>query len=98
MDENLIHKALANPFRREVLQWLKTPNLYFMQGPIDLAYGVHVGAIHARSGLSQSTVSAHIATLVEAGLLVSTRLGQWIFLSRNEDLIRTFAAQISMHL
>jgi DNA-binding transcriptional ArsR family regulator len=98
MDSNLIHKALANPFRREILKWLKTRNLYFMQGPIDLAYGVPVGAIHARSGLSQSTVSAHIATLVDAGLLVSTRLGQWIFPSRNEDLIRAFATRISMHL
>jgi DNA-binding transcriptional ArsR family regulator len=98
MDENLIHKALANPFRREVLRWLKTPHEYFAKGYVDVGCGVPAGAIHAHSGLSQSTVSAHVAALVEAGLLVSTRVGQWIFLSRNEDVIRAFATRISLHL
>jgi DNA-binding transcriptional ArsR family regulator len=55
-------------------------------------------AILERSGLAQSTVSAHLAALVEAGLLDSTRVGQWIFLSRNEDVIRSFAEQIKSHL
>jgi len=98
IDENLIYKALANPFRREVLRWLKTPGKYFVQRHIDLGYGVPSNAIHALSGLSQSTVSAHVAALIEAGLLVSTRVGQWMFLSRNEDVIRAFAAQIRWHL
>lgn len=98
IDENSIHKALANPFRREVLRWLKTPDQYFVDGYVDAGCGVPANAIHARSGLSQSTVSAHVAALVEAGLLVSTRVGQWMFLSRNEEVIRTFAVQISLHL
>ncbi|SDH13681.1 ArsR/SmtB family transcription factor [Paraburkholderia phenazinium] len=98
VDENLIHRALANPFRREILRWLKTPEKYFVRGHIDLGCGVPSSAIHARSGLSQSTVSAHVAALVDAGLLVSTRVGQWMFLSRNEAVIRAFAAQISLHL
>ncbi|MGF6633112.1 DNA-binding transcriptional ArsR family regulator [Paraburkholderia sp. MM6662-R1] len=55
-------------------------------------------AIQARSGLAQSTVSMHIAVLVEAGLLVPKRVGQWIFLSRNEELIRAFTDQIRVHL
>ncbi|SOE75143.1 transcriptional regulator, ArsR family [Burkholderia sp. OK233] len=98
VDENLIHKALANPFRREVLRWLKTPGEYFVQGHIEVDCGVPSNAILARSGLSQSTVSAHVAALVEARLLVSTRVGQWMFLSRNEDVIRAFADQIRLHL
>lgn len=98
IDENLIHKALANPFRREVLRWLKAPEKHFVQGHIDLARGVPSNAILARSGLAQSTVSAHIAALVEAGLLDSTRVGQWMFLSRNEDAIRAFAEQVKSHL
>ena len=98
VDENLIHKALSSSFRREILQWLKTPEQHFAHGYLDLGHGVPVNAIHARSGLSQSNVSAHVATLVEAGLLVSTRMGQWMFLSRNEEVIRAFAAQISLHL
>jgi DNA-binding transcriptional ArsR family regulator len=98
IDENLIYKALANPFRREVLKWLKTPDEAFGQGSINLGCGVPANAIHARSGLSQSTVSAHVAALIEAGLLVSTRVGQWMFLSRNEEVIRAFAARIGLHL
>jgi DNA-binding transcriptional ArsR family regulator len=98
VDEQLIHKALANPFRREILRWLRTPNQYFVQGHVDLGCGIPSNAIHARSGLSQSTVSAHVAVLVEAGLLVSTRVGQWMFLARNEEVIRAFATQITLHL
>jgi len=98
LDENLIHKALANPFRREILRWLKTPNTYFVDGYIDLGCGVPSSAIHAHSGLSQSTVSAHVAALVEARLLVSMRVSQWVFLARNEEVIRAFTAQISLCL
>ncbi|MFM0597054.1 MULTISPECIES: ArsR/SmtB family transcription factor [Paraburkholderia] len=98
IDENLIHKALANPFRREVLRWLKTPDQHFSRGCIDLGHGVPVNAIQARSGLSQSNVSAHVAALVDAELLVATRVGQWVFLTRNEAVIHAFAAQISLHL
>ena len=98
IDANLIHKALANPLRRDILAWLKVPVDAFPEGYVDLGRGVPAHAIQARSGLSQSTVSAHIAVLVEAGLLVSTRVGQWMFLSRNEAVIRTFAEQICLHL
>jgi DNA-binding transcriptional ArsR family regulator len=98
LDVNLIHRALANPFRREVLRWLKTPDQDFAPGKYDCGCGVPANAIHARSGLSQSTVSAHIAALVDAQLLVSNRVGQWMFLARNEDVIRAFATQISLQL
>jgi len=98
VDENLIYKALANPFRREILKWLKVPNKYFVKGYVDLGCGVPSNAIHTRGGLSQSTVSAHVAVLVEARLLVSTRVGQWMFLARNEEVIRAFATQIMLHL
>lgn len=98
VDENLIHKALANPFRREILRWLKTPGECFAHGHLDLERGVPANAILARSGLSQSTVSAHLAALVAAQLLVSSRVGQWIFLSRNEDVIRAFAERLRSHL
>ena len=98
IDANRIHKALANPLRREILAWLKIPADAFPKGPVDLGRGVPAHTIQARSGLSQSTVSAHLAVLVEAGLLVSTRVGQWMFLSRNEEVIRTFGEHIRLHL
>jgi DNA-binding transcriptional ArsR family regulator len=98
IDENLIYKALAHPFRRQILAWLKTPAEAFSQGHFDLGNGVPSNLIQARSGLSQSTVSEHVSALVKARLLVSTRMGQWMFLSRNEDVIRAFARQIDLHL
>ncbi|WP_434664647.1 helix-turn-helix domain-containing protein [Paraburkholderia sp. A3BS-1L] len=98
IDANRIHKALANPLRRDILAWLKVPADAFPEGHVDLGRGVPAHAIQARSGLSQSTISAHLAVLDEARLLVSTRVGQWMFLSRNEEVIRTFAEQIRLHL
>ncbi|MGO4333145.1 transcriptional regulator, partial [Cupriavidus sp. M-11] len=47
IDANLIHKALANRFRRQILAWLKTPNEVFVQGYIDLGHGVPSTVIHA---------------------------------------------------
>jgi DNA-binding transcriptional ArsR family regulator len=98
IDTNLIHKALANPLRRDILAWLKVPTQAFPEGYVDFGRGVPANAIQTRCGLSQSTVSGHIAVLVEAKLLESTRVGQWVFLSRNEDVIRTFAEQVLQHL
>jgi ArsR family transcriptional regulator len=98
IDTNLIHKALANPLRRDILAWLRAPFEAFPNGYVNRDRGVPVHAIQARSGLAQSTVSAHIAVLVESGLLVPTRVGQWIFLSRNEEVIRTFTEQIRLNL
>jgi DNA-binding transcriptional ArsR family regulator len=98
MDLDLIHKTLACPFRREVLAWLKTPDEGFARERMGFSKGVSSGAIHARSGLSQSTVSAHLALMVEAGLVTSERVGQWMFVSRNEGTIRAFAEEIVARL
>ncbi|WP_233838381.1 ArsR/SmtB family transcription factor [Paraburkholderia sp. ZP32-5] len=98
IDTNLIHKALANPLRRDILAWLRTPAEAFPTCDIHLGQGVPAHAIHARSALSQSTVSVHISVLVAAGLLVSMQVGQWTFLSRNEEVIRAFVEQIRQHL
>jgi len=65
---------------------------------VDLRCGVPLNAIQVRSGLSQSTVSAHVAVLIEANLLCSTRVGQWLFLCRNETVIQAFVAQIGLQL
>jgi DNA-binding transcriptional ArsR family regulator len=94
MDIDAIHKALANPVRRDILQWLKEPELHFEQRhPFEL--GVCCKQIDERSGLSQSTVSVHLATLQKAGLVTTRRVGQWIFFQRNEELIQAFLAQLN---
>jgi DNA-binding transcriptional ArsR family regulator len=95
MDIDAIHKALANPVRRQILAWLKSPGEYFSMQEHPLDIGVCAGLIDERTGLSQSTVSAHLATLQRAGLVNSRRVGQWIFFKRNEETIKAFLDQLN---
>lgn len=94
MDIDAILKALANPTRRQILAWLKDPAAHFSMQAYPLELGVCAGLIDQRAGLSQSTVSAHLATLQRAGLVTSHKVGQWIFFKRNEELISRFIAQL----
>ncbi len=94
MDIDAIHKALANPVRRQILEWLKEPEAYFAEQEHPLEIGVCAGLIDERTGLSQSTVSAHLATLQRAGLICPRKVGQWIFFKRNEDTIAAFLAHM----
>ena len=94
MDIDAIHKALANPVRREILVWLKEPEAYFREQEFPLANGVCAGQIDARCDMSQSTVSAHLATLHKAGLITSRRVGQWVFFKRDEATIEAFLEQL----
>ena len=90
IDIDAIHKALANPVRRQILLWLKDPEQHFAAQQYPLHTGVCAGLIDQRAGLSQSTVSAHLATLHKAGLVLTTRLGQWTFFKRDEATIEAF--------
>lgn len=98
MDIDAIHKALANPVRRQILQWLKDPNLHFVEQELPLDMGVCAGLIDRRLGLSQSTVSAHLATLQKAGLVSTKKVGQWSFFKRDEATIQAFLEQLQQGL
>ena len=98
MNIDAIHKALANPVRREILCWLKDPHAHFAQQEHPLDMGVCAGLIDARTGLSQSTVSAHLAALQKAELVTSHRVGQWIFYKRNEETVQAFLAHMQHDL
>lgn len=95
IDTDAIHKALANPTRREILAWLKRPADYFSSQEYPLDLGVCAGLIDRQAGLSQSTISAHLATLQRAGLITSRRVGQWVFFKRDETVINQFLAQLN---
>lgn len=94
MDTDAIHKALANPARRQILAWLKEPERYFAGQAHPLEFGVCAGLIDALTGLSQSTVSAHLAALEKAELVSKRRIGQWMFFKRNEETIAAFLDQL----
>jgi len=90
LDIDAIHKALANPVRREILCWLKDPEAYFVEQVHPLSLGVCAGLIDKKTGLSQSTVSGHLAILQKAGLVNVQRMGQWNFFKRNEETYTKF--------
>ncbi|EPM90055.1 ArsR family transcriptional regulator, partial [Pseudomonas syringae pv. actinidiae ICMP 18804] len=74
IDLDDIIKALAHPVRREILTWLKDPRTTFPAQEHSIEHGVCAGQIDQRAGLSQSTVSAHLATLQRAGLISSKKV------------------------
>lgn len=94
-------KALANPVRFEVLQWLREPEEHF---PVDAAVvdprevGVCVSHIQAKAGLAQSTVSAYMAVLERAGLVRATRVGKWTHYRRDEERIASFIETFGQEL
>jgi len=93
-DPDAILKALAHPVRRDMLAWLKEPEKHFAGQAHPLDMGVCAGSFE-RCGLSQSTVSAHLSTLSEAGLVCTRRVGQWVFYTRDEEAIAAFRASLS---
>lgn len=79
-----IYKALSNPTRIQILQWLKEPEKHF---PDVYPEGVCVSDIQKKVELSQSTVSLYLSILQDAGFIQSTRQGQWTYYKRNEKQI-----------
>jgi DNA-binding transcriptional ArsR family regulator len=90
MDPDAVHKALASPVRRDILLWLKTPEVCFPNQTHSFDHGVCASQIDERCGLSQSAVSSHLAVLQRAGLVKARRSGQWIFFKRDEAAIAAF--------
>jgi ArsR family transcriptional regulator len=97
IDLDDIIKALAHPTRREMLTCLKTPAESFKSQEHPLEFGVCAGQFE-RCGLSQSTVSAHLAVLQRANLITCKKVGQWNFFKRNEDVISEFVRRMSLEL
>ncbi len=91
MDIDLIFKALANPTRRQILQWLKNPAQFLSHDEcVDLSRGVCAGQIERLGQVSQSTMSNHLSVLQQAGLIQAKKYGQWSYFSRNEALIQQY--------
>jgi ArsR family transcriptional regulator len=97
-DLDEVIKALAHPVRREILGWLKDPERSFPTQMHSFEMGVCAGKIFEKANLSQSTISAHLASLQRAGLVVPQKMGQWIFYSRDEILIDKFLDRIKSEL
>jgi DNA-binding transcriptional ArsR family regulator len=90
-------KALANPTRLQIMNWLEDPDSEFAQWePIAdrQEFGVCVSHLQAKSGLAQSTISSYMAILERAGLVRSTRIGKWTHYKRDEDAVSRLAGML----
>ena len=92
-DHDAILKALAHPVRRAMLSWLKEPRLHFPAQAHPLDMGVCAGSFE-RCGLSQSTVSAHLAVLAASGLVTTRKVGPYVFYARDEKAIDAFRSSL----
>ncbi|MFV3368842.1 ArsR/SmtB family transcription factor [Pseudomonas sp. NY15435] len=91
IDVNEALKALANPMRLAILNWLKDPRTSFPEQEVDPeSVGVCVSIIQERTGLSQSTTSLYLASLQRAQLVTSQRIGPWTYYKRNDENIAAF--------
>ena len=96
-----VFKALGNPARLQIMQWLKDPDAHFGEyEPIAdrQSVGVCVTHIQAKSGLAQSTVSSYMSTLERAGLVRPTRVGKWTHYRRDEERLTQLARVIGTTL
>ncbi len=103
MDVNETLKALANPLRLNILEWLKDPEAFFppMCHLPEEEQGkgyVCVSAIQSKAAITQSTTSSFLAMMKKAGLLESKRIGQWTYYRRNEEFIQDLSRYIAQQL
>jgi ArsR family transcriptional regulator len=91
-------KAIAHPLRRQILMWLRAPQLYFPDQRYGQELGVCVGQITQRCSLSKSTVSVHLNALRAGGLVDLHKAGSVHFYKRNEDAIHCFGSHFRSSL
>src|SRR5215467_14967587 len=89
-------RALANPKRLQILEWLKQPRKHFPpQVDGDLVKDGVCGVLIARKlRVSQPTASEHLKTLAHAGLIRGKRIKQWTFYKRDESAIGKLKSQV----
>jgi ArsR family transcriptional regulator len=92
-------KALANPTRLQIMGWLRDPTAHFapQADPME-EVGVCVKQIQEKTGVSQSTASQFMTVLQRAGLVESTRVGQWTYYRRNDSRIAELPDLLSSNL
>ncbi|MBA3913701.1 MAG: winged helix-turn-helix transcriptional regulator [Acidobacteriales bacterium] len=82
--------AIGDPKRRQILQLLKDRG----GSTAGKEIGLSASEIEQRVGLSQPTVSHHMAILSRAGLVEGRKLGQWVWYRRREPALRAALRQL----
>ena len=87
-------QAIADPARRRILVALKERNAC----SLDKDVGLCASDIESRLKLSQPTISHHMDVLTKAGLVEVTKIGQWRWYRRNENVLRGFIKNLKENL
>ncbi|HKD90490.1 MAG TPA: metalloregulator ArsR/SmtB family transcription factor [Terriglobales bacterium] len=87
-------RAIADPARRRILALLKQPGYC----AIGRSSGMCACDVEGQIGLSQPTISHHMAVLRKAGLVEAEKIEQWMWYRRNEKAVRTLAQYFRQHL
>ncbi|GLB49392.1 ArsR/SmtB family transcription factor [Neptunitalea lumnitzerae] len=87
-----ISKCLSNQTRLDILEWLKDPEGNFPPNTSSMpnTEGVCVTFIHEKTGLSQSTISTYLTSMLRCELLEMKRVGKWTYFKRNEKVIKAY--------
>jgi DNA-binding transcriptional ArsR family regulator len=84
---NRVLHAIADPTRRGILQVLK-------KGSSGDHAGLCASDIETKVGLSQPTISHHMAVLQKAGLVDAKKEGLWRWYRRNEPALNAFMQKL----
>ena len=87
-------RAIADPVRRRILTLLSQPGNCAIGKPS----GMCACDVEGRIGLSQPTISHHMAVLRRAGLVEAEKIEQWMWYRRNEKAVRTLAQYFRQQL
>ena len=88
---NRVLHAIADPTRRRILQVLK-------KGSSGDQAGLCASDIETKIGLSQPTISHHMAVLQKAGLVEARKEGLWRWYRRDEAAIKAFTRRLQRAL
>jgi DNA-binding transcriptional ArsR family regulator len=85
--------AISDPTRRRILATLKQRGITERKQS-----GLCGGDIEERIGLSQPTISHHMAILTRAGLVEAVKQGQWRWYRRNDKALRRLVKSLRAQL
>ncbi|WP_223911202.1 ArsR/SmtB family transcription factor [Actinomyces capricornis] len=94
-------KALGNPARLQIMEWLRDPKTSFAEyeaiaDPEEV--GVCVTHLAAKSGLAQSTVSTYMSMLERTGMVSSVRVGKWTHYRRQDSRVEEVLSELGRHI
>ncbi len=90
-------KALSNEKRFQILVWILSPREHFpAQRDGDLVEdGVCIKFITDKIGLTQPTVTSHMQVLMEAGLVTSKPVKNWVFYKPDRESVRAMLGDLA---